>query len=134
MILNKNKQLDFFKKRILTLPVVADAAEHTQHLVQVGGHGVPPSLGKLRVVIGTGRLLHPGRRLLAVQGTKVAFHRCELQLQLPHEGTELPHEELQSRGLLGAGAAVTTTTTTAATYSQFKLRPQRGVEETLPPS
>lgn len=118
----------------LTLPVVADAGEHTQHLVQVGSHGVPPSFGELRVAV---RLLHPGGGWgVVVQRGQVAFHRGELQLKLPHEGAELPHEELQPRGLLGAGAAVTTSTTATATatYPQFELRPQRRVEETLPPS
>lgn len=115
---------------MLTLPVVADAGEHTQHLVQIGGHGVPPSLGELRVIIGTRRLVHPGGRRVAVQRTQVAFHRCEFKLQLTHEGTELPHEELQLRVLLRAGAA----TVTPTTYPQFELGPQRRVEETLPPS
>ena len=92
-----------------TIPVVADVGEHTQHLVQVGGHGVSPSLGELRVVIGTRGLVHPARRRVAVERANVAFHRGEFQLQLPHEGTELAHEELQSRGFLGAGATAATT-------------------------
>jgi len=104
------------------IPVVADAGEHTQHLVQVGGHGVPPSLGELRVAVG---LVHPGGRRVAVQRAQVALHRRELQLQLAHEGAELAHDELQLRGLLGAGAAA---------YPQFELGPQRRVEEALPPS
>lgn len=124
---NKRKRCDFGAK--FTLPVVAYAGEHKQHLVQVGGHGVSPSLGQLRVVIGTGRLVHPGGRRVAAQRTKVTFHRREFQLQLTDEWTELPHEELQSRCLLRAGAAAVTT----ATYSQLELGPQRGVEETLPP-
>lgn len=43
----------------MRLPVVSYAGEHTQHLVQVGNHGVSPSLGQLRVAFGTGRLVHP---------------------------------------------------------------------------
>lgn len=114
----------------VTLPVVADAGEHTQHLVQVSGHGVSPSLGELRVDVGTGRLVHPAGLLLVAQRAQVAFYRGKLQLQLPDERTELPHEELQPRGLLGAGAS----TAAATTYPQFELGPQCGVEETLPPS
>lgn len=104
-------------------PVVAYVCEHTQHLVQVGGNGVSPSLGELRVIIGNRRLVHPAwRRVAAVQQAEVAFARRQFQLQLPHEGAELPHEELQLRGLVGAA------------YPQLELGPQRGVEETLPPS
>lgn len=57
---------------------------------------------------------------------KVSFHRYELQLQLSHKRAKLSHEELKLRGLVGAGAPT-------ATYSQFELGPQRGVEQTLPP-
>lgn len=109
-----------------TIPVVTDAGEDAQHLVQVGGHGVSPSLGELRVAIG---LVHPVGRLAAVQGAEGALHRGQFQLQLPHEGAELAHEKLQLWGLLGAGAAAVATTT----YPQLELGPQRRVEETLPP-
>lgn len=107
------------------LPIVADAGEHTQHLVQVGGHGVPPPLVRL---LAAGRLLHPGCRRVVAQRAEVSFH--QLQLQLPHEGAELPHEELQLGRLIGTGAV----TAAAAAYPQFELGPQRGVEQALPPA
>lgn len=92
-----------------TLPIVADASEYTEHLVQIGGHGVSPSLRQLRVIVGAVRLVHPAGRWVVVERNYVAFHRGEFQLQLPHEGAELPHKELQLRGLIRAGVAIFTT-------------------------
>ena len=126
---NKNTAEIVFFTANVTVPVVADACDHTQHLVQVGGHGVPPSLGELRVAVRTGWLVHPGGGRVVAQGAEIAFYRREFQLQLPHERTELPHEELQPRGLLGTGAAAEP----PAAYPQLELGPQRRVEETLPP-
>lgn len=67
--LNQNKYSDGDCGANLRLPVVANVGEHAQHLVQVGGHGVSPSLGELRVIIGTGRLAHPAGRRVAVERT-----------------------------------------------------------------
>lgn len=78
--------------------------EHNHHLVQVGGDGVFPSRRELRVIDGgDGKLVHPfQRRLLLAQEVDIVLARRQLQLQLPHEVAELPHDELQFRGLLGA--------------------------------
>lgn len=93
------------------LPIVADATEYTEQLVQINGHGVSPSLRQLRFIIGAVRLVHPAGRWVVVDRNNIAFHRRELQLQLPHKGTELPHKELQLLGLIGAAVAIFTTST-----------------------
>lgn len=61
----------------ITLPIVADATEHTEHLVQITGHGVSPSLRQLRVVVGAVRR-HPAGRRLAAERNNAALHRVEL--------------------------------------------------------
>lgn len=113
---------------IYSLPIVSDACQNTQNLVQVGGCGVFPSLRQLRVAVGVLRLLHPGGGRVVAQGAEVAFHRSDFQLQLSHKRAKLSHEKFQFLAFFGARII------TPPAYPQFELGPQRGVKQTLPPS